>query len=88
MLNENDLKHREIKPSVVNNQYNIVYHFKCDLCDTDYIGYPTQHLHMRTEEDKSRASAVGQHIGSHNIRNSQLADCFQVPNVVTVNSIA
>ena len=74
---EKDLKHREVKPSVVNNQC-VVYHFKCDLCDTDYIGYTTWHLHKRIEELKSQASAVGQHIGLHNIRNSQLADCFQV----------
>ena len=74
---EKDLKHREVKPSVVNNQC-VVYQFKCDLCDTDYIGYTTRHLHKRIEEHKSQASAVGRHIGSHKIRNSQLADCFQV----------
>ena len=39
---EKDLKHREVKPSVVNNQC-VVYHFKCDLCDTEYIGYTTRH---------------------------------------------
>ena len=33
-----DLKPKEIKPSIVNKQC-VVYHFLCDLCDTDYVGY-------------------------------------------------
>ena len=49
---------------------NVLYinKFKCDLCDTDYIGYPTHHLHQRIEEH--RASAVGGHVkGCHEISN-------------------
>ena len=32
------LKPKEIKPSIVNKQC-VVYHFSCDLCDADYVGY-------------------------------------------------
>ena len=49
---ESQLKHRENKPNVVNNQ-RVVYYFKCGLCDMDYIGYTTRHLHQRIEEHKS-----------------------------------
>ena len=43
---ESHLKHRENKPNVINNQC-VVYYFKCGLCDMDYIGYTTRHLHQR-----------------------------------------
>ena len=33
-----DLKPKEIKPSIVNKQC-VVYRFSCDLCDADYVGY-------------------------------------------------
>ena len=33
-----DLKPKEIRPSIVNKQ-SVVYHSACDLCDADYIGY-------------------------------------------------
>ena len=33
-----DLKPKEIKPSIVNKQC-VVYHFSCDLCDAGYVGY-------------------------------------------------
>ena len=59
---EKDLKDSEGKPVVVSNQC-VVYQFKCRLCDTDYIGYTTRHLHKRIEEHKSHwASAVGRHM--------------------------
>ena len=35
---EQDLKPKEIKPSIVNRQC-FVYKFACDLCDADYVGY-------------------------------------------------
>ena len=34
---EQDLKPKEMKPSVVNQQC-IVYKFACDLCNADYVG--------------------------------------------------
>ena len=40
---EQDLRSKEVKPSDVNQQC-VVYHFPCDLCDADYVGYTTRHL--------------------------------------------
>ena len=43
---EQDLKPKEIEPSIVNQQC-VVYKFACDLCDADYVGYTARHLHRR-----------------------------------------
>ena len=39
-----DLPETELKPTLVNQQ-NVVYEFKSDLCDANYIGYTRRHLH-------------------------------------------
>ena len=62
------------RPPVVSRQC-VVYQFKCDLCDTDYIGYATRHLHQRIEEH--RTTAVGAHVkGCHGISNPELLKQF------------
>ena len=38
-----DLQETELKPTLVNQQ-NVVYEFKCDLCDANYIGYTYRHV--------------------------------------------
>ena len=53
-----DLKPREIKAPFVNQQC-VVYSFSCDLCDADYVGYTTRHLHQRFVEHEN--SATGKH---------------------------
>ena len=53
-----DLKPKEIKPSIENKQC-VVYHFSCDLCDADYVGYTARHLHQCIVEQKN--SAIGRH---------------------------
>ncbi len=40
-----DVKVQEEKPPLVNHQC-VVYKFKCDLCDADYVGYTCRHLHQ------------------------------------------
>ena len=50
---------REVKPQLVSQQ-NVVYLFKCGLCDADYIGYTTRHLHQRIMEHRS--SSIGKHL--------------------------
>ena len=55
---EQDLKPKEAKPSIVNQQC-VVYHFVCDRCDADYVGYTTRHLFQRVAEHKN--SAIGKH---------------------------
>ena len=42
-----DLKPKEIKPSIVNKQC-VVYRFSCDLCDADYVGYTAQFNSLNT----------------------------------------
>ena len=37
-----------------------IYHYKCDLCDADYVGYACRHLYQRIEEHKG--SAIGKHV--------------------------
>ena len=65
-----------LKPALVNNQC-VVCIFKCDLCDADYIGYTTRHLHQRIEEH--RASAVGKHINEvHATTAPELTKMFSV----------
>ena len=41
---EEDLKLREAKPLIVNQQC-LVYKFQCDLCDAGYVGFTRRHLH-------------------------------------------
>ena len=68
------LRIQDRKPPVVSRQC-VVYQFKCDLCDTDYIGYTTRHLHQQIEEHS--ATAVGAHVkGCHGISNPELLKQF------------
>ena len=46
---------KEPKPPIVNQQ-NVVYFFKCDLCDADYVGFTNRHLHQRVEEQQGNES--------------------------------
>ena len=41
------------------NQQN-VYYYKCGLCDIDYVGFTSRHLHQRVEEHKR--STIGYHV--------------------------
>jgi len=53
---EQDLKPKEAKLSIVNQQC-IVYHFSCDLCNADYVGYTARHLFQLLLNTKIRQSA-------------------------------
>ena len=48
---KDELKAKEPKPTIVNQQ-NVVYFFKCDLCDEDYVVFTSRHLNLRVEELK------------------------------------
>ena len=68
-----DLKPKEVKPSIVNRQC-VVYRFSCDLCDADYVGYTARHLHQRIAEHKY--SAIGRnfveaHGSNHLLKENQ-----------------
>ena len=56
---EQDLKPKEIKRPIVNQQC-VVYSFLCDLCDADYSGYTARHLHRRIVEHKN--PPIGKHL--------------------------
>ena len=56
---EQDLKPKEIKPSIV-SQHCVLYKFTCDLCDANYVVYIARHLHQRIAEHKY--SAIGKHL--------------------------
>ena len=54
-----DLKICESKPPIISQQC-VVYNYKCDLCDAEYVGYTSRHLHQRIDEH--RYSAIGNHL--------------------------
>ena len=56
---EDDTKLKEIKPRIV-NEHSVVYCFKCDLCDSNYVGYTTPHLFQPIADH--RYSAIGRHL--------------------------
>ena len=49
----------EPKPPIISQQC-VVYNYKCDLCDAEYVGYTSRHLHQRIDEH--RYSAIGKHL--------------------------
>ena len=70
-------KPKEHKPPVVNQQ-NVVYHYKCSLCDTDYVGFTCRHLHQRVDEHKR--STIGYHVKCWKQQNTLLrqVSCFEM----------
>ena len=43
------IKPKEKKPPIINQQ-GVVNHYKCGLCDANYVGYTCRHLYQRVEE--------------------------------------
>ena len=66
---EQDLKPKEAKPSIVNQQC-VVYHFVCDLCDADCVGYTARPLFQCVAEHKY--SAIGKHFHEAHGRRDRL----------------
>ena len=56
---EQDLKLKEIKPRII-NQHGVVYCFKCDLCDSNYVVFTTRHLFQCVADHQY--SAIGRHL--------------------------
>ena len=56
---EPDLKLKEIKPRIV-NQHSVVYCFKDDLSDSNYVGYTTRHLFQNIADHQY--SAIGRYL--------------------------
>ena len=75
---ERDLKLREAKPPIVNQQC-LVYKFQCDLCDAGYVGFTRRHLHQRVEEHKKSSSSIGKHFrDKHSLAPKDLTKNFNV----------
>ncbi|KAL9976655.1 hypothetical protein ACROYT_G013978 [Oculina patagonica] len=71
-----ELKFTETKPSLVNQQ-SVVYEYKCNSCDANYIGYTSRHLHLRIEEH--RYSVIGKHLQEqHNQKPIDLHSQFAI----------
>jgi len=60
---------KEKKPPIANNQC-VVYKFERDLCDADYVGYTTRHLHQRINEHKY--SAIETNLEQHDLLQTDL----------------
>ena len=60
---EQVLKLEEIKPRIV-NQHSVVYCFKFDLCDSNYVRNTRRHLFQRIADH--RYSAIGRHMRDAN----------------------
>ena len=53
------------------------YHFICDLCDTDYVGYTARHLFQRVTGHKN--SAIGNHFHeAHGRRDLLIESHFKI----------
>ena len=60
------LTHLKVFTNFVNRQC-VVYNYQCDLCDAEYVGYTSRHLHQRIDEHRS--SAIGKHLkNDHGIK--------------------
>ena len=79
---ERDLKLREAKPPIVNQQC-LVYKFQCDLCDAGYVGFTRRHLHQSVEEHKNSSSSIGKHFrDKHSLAPKDLTKNFSCLNEV------
>ena len=77
---ERDLKLREAKPPIVNQQC-LVYKFQCDLCDVGYVtvAFTRRHLHQHVEEHKNSYSSIGKHFrDKHSLASKDLTKNFSV----------
>ena len=73
---KDELKAKESKPPIVNKQ-NVVYLYRCDLCDADYVGFTSRHLHQPVEEHKR--SVIGNHVREqHGKEPSEITKNFRV----------
>ena len=71
-----EVKLPEKKPPIVNQQC-VVYKYKCDLCNADYVGYTSRHLHQRIDEHKR--SVIGKHVNEcHGEDASRIEGCFSI----------
>ena len=67
----------KLKNLKIVNLKNVVYFFECDLCDADYVGFTSRHLHQRVEEHKR--SVISNHVREqHGNEPREIAKNFRV----------
>ena len=72
------IKAREPKPKIINEQC-VVYHFKCGLCEMDYVGFTDRHLFQRISEHTNSRSSIGKHMKlQHGVQRPAIAEHFTV----------
>ena len=72
----NILKIGELKPKIIGEQW-MIYHFKCGLCNMDYVVFTNRHLHQRIIEHTSSRSSIGKHMKQYGVEKS-IANNFSV----------
>ena len=80
-----ELGKSEIKPPLLFQQ-RVVYHFQCDRCEANYVGYTSRHLYQRVEEHQ--VSGIGKHIKSvHKGSPNDLNNMFSILRRLGINLI-
>ena len=72
----NILKTREPKPKIISEQC-VIHHFKCGLCDMNYVGFTNRHLYQRIIEYTSSRPSIGKHM-KHGVDKPTIADNYSV----------
>ena len=79
-----EFKPKEHKPPIVNQQ-KVVYYFKCGLCDADYVGFMSRHLHKRVEGQKR--STMGKYVNNEHGKGPEtITNNFKILKSVRANS--
>ena len=71
-----DLKHKEIKHALVNEQ-SVVYKFECGWCDASYVDYTRRHLYQRIDEHK-RSGSIFNHSQSQHPSRTITSNMFHI----------
>ena len=71
-----DLKHKEMKPALINEQL-VVYQFECGWCDASYVGSTRRHLYQRIDEHK-RSRSIFNHSQSQHPSRTITCNMFHI----------
>ena len=73
------IKTHEPKPKIINEQC-VVYHFKCGLCEMDYVRFTNRHLFQRINEHTNSRSSIGKHMKLQlGVQRPAIAENFTAP---------
>ena len=72
-----DLKHREIKPALINEQ-SVAYKFEFGWCDTSYVGYTRRHLTSKSMSIKDLDQSIFNHSQSQHQSRTTTSNMFRI----------